>query len=156
MKKKILISFFLISLLLVISVSIFYSHSKRESSFTLHNSEVTVQSDVSIDFVEIDRSTNILTIDKKDIEDDQKKIKKINFNINNDGKIVLSVEIDNTHYEGIVIPYVTNGMLISKVDLHIINKNEGYFIVGEYDTMEESSQKINTKLEKVDFNEKDL
>lgn len=128
---------------------VFYKNTKRGVTLALDSSEVIIQSDISIDFIGVDQTTNLVTFDKDDLEGDQEESQDINFNIETDGKIVLTMKIDNVQHEGILIPYVTNGMTISSIHIDIDKQDGGYFIIGEYNTGIENSHNVHTKLEKL-------
>lgn len=100
-----------------------------------------------INLVQTDKVTNLITFNKNELNTKGYEQKNIDFNVKNDGKIILQVKINDSEYETIIIPYTTSGNLISVINLKIEHKDNAFFITGDYDTMLEGSQEINSKLE---------
>lgn len=149
MKKKIAIIFSISFLIIITFIYINYNNLKKHTVISIESSDVLLQSDPSIDLVEElgNRVTNLTNFNKDELNDDEKLEETIEITINSDGKIILQVKINEGIYESIVIPYVTQGNSIYSINLEIIEKADGIFIIGDYDTLLEDNVKINSKLE---------
>ena len=155
MKNIKLITFSFVSLIILFVVFFFHLRSKEEMVISIENSDVPIQSDVSIDLVEAHRTVNLATFDKNELKNSRAERKSKSFDIEGDGKVILQVEIDDSHYEAILIPYVTNGKTNFVIHLQIKNKDNAFFLSGEYETTLEKSKEIYTKFEKADDNDKE-
>lgn|SRR5699024_3506748 len=152
MKKKILVAFSFICLVALLVLSINQIRSKDEMIISIEKLEVPIQSDVLINLIQPNEVVNIATFYKDKLENGTEERRNNTLDIKEDGKVVLQVEINDSCYEGIVIPYITNGNSISYIELQIKSENNVFYLSGEYSTRLEKAQKINSKLENVSIN----
>lgn len=146
MKKRITI---IGSILGLIVLAFLYIYSNTHTVISIESSDIALQSDVSINLIQAqgNKVTNLTTFSKNKLNTNSHVQQKIDITIDSDGKITLQVKVNGIQYEGIVIPYVTNGNPIYSIDVQIIEKDNDLFIVGEYDTLLEDNQEVNSKLE---------
>lgn len=146
MKKRITI---IGSILGLIVLAFLYIYSNIHTVISIESSDIALQSDVSINLIQAqgNKVTNLTTFSKNKLNTNSHVQQKIDITIDSDGKITLQVKVNGIQYEGIVIPYVTNGNPIYSIDVQIIEKDNDLFIVGEYDTLLEDNQEVNSKLE---------
>lgn len=149
MKKKKVLLFLVFCLIILSILFVLYYSFQKETFISIKTSDVSLQSDVSINLIQTEEVTNLITISENELNNNKYEEKNEAIKIENDGKVVLQVEINNQQYEAIIIPYTTNGDSISSINLQITNDDNHLFFNGEYDTTLIKSQKINSKLEKV-------
>lgn len=149
MKKKITIIASIFILIMIAFLYVHYNNLKKHTVISIESSELRLESDPSIDLLEElgSKVTNLTSFDKNELNNNKKLEEKRKITIASDGKIILQVKMNEREYEGIVIPYVTQGNSIYSIDIEIIEEADDLFIIGDYDTLLEDSAEINSKLE---------
>lgn len=151
MKKKTIFLFILI----FTSASFFlisnYYHQKKSSVYvTTSNLNTPIQSDLFITFEGSENSKDLINVDKKILNEKGEISVKEKIDINDDGKIVLKVKINNKNYKSTIIPYVTKGNTVWVLKISLSEKNNSITTIGKYITLLEGEKEINNKLEKVE------
>lgn len=151
MKKKTIFLFILIFTSASFFLIFNYYHQKKSSVYvTTSNLNTPIQSDLFITFEGSENSKDLINVDKKILNEKGEISVKEKIDINDDGKIVLKVKINNKSYKSTIIPYVTKGNTVSVLKISLSEKKNNITIIGKYVTLLEGEKEINNKLEKVE------